>query len=156
MNNKAQLKWIRTNALNRDFMELVVQLDKDLKIRDGDDHEFYAQFNKVEKINYVVVAYHDQEAVGCGAIKLFDDKTMEIKRMYVSPDLRSSGIATSILQELELWAKELDYYRCILETGFNQPEAIRLYQKNNYEVISNFGPYKNVKTSICFGKNLET
>ena len=154
MNNKAQLKWIRTNALNRDFMELVVQLDKDLKIRDGDDHEFYAQFNKVEKINYVIVAYHDQEAVGCGAIKLFDDKTMEIKRMYVSPDFRSSGIATSILQELELWAKELDCYRCILETGFNQPEAIRLYQKNNYEVISNFGPYKNVKTSICFGKNL--
>ena len=60
---------LRTNSKNQDFVQLVTLLDQDLQRRDGDDHSFFAQFNKIDSINYVVVAYLDLTPVGCGAIK---------------------------------------------------------------------------------------
>ena len=144
----------RTDSSNQNFQRLVQQLDADLKIRDGEDHEFFAQFNKIDKINYVIVAYEEGEAVGCGAIKKYSDQIIEIKRMYVVPHRRSQGIASRILKELEFWAKELYFTKCILETGKKQPEAIGLYIKNNYITIPNFGQYEKVDNSICFEKTI--
>ena len=145
----------RTNSSNVDFQELVKELDIDLSIRDGEEHLFYSQFSKIDAIKYVVVAYDENRPVGCGAIRMYDDKTMEIKRMFVPLKERGRGIASIILQELEKWSKELGFEKCILETGINQPEALRLYEKNNYHKISNYAQYENVKNSICFGKDLK-
>jgi GNAT superfamily N-acetyltransferase len=117
---------VRADTKNRDFIELVRLLDADLAIRDGDDHSFYDQFNRIDTIKYAVVAYENNSAVGCGAIKAFDQSSMEVKRMFVIQDYRKRGVATQILGELERWAMELSYARCILETGKMQPEAIEL------------------------------
>lgn len=144
----------RTNSDNPDFQNLVIDLDKDLAIRDGDDHAFYAQYNKITMIKHVVMAYENEEAIGCGAIKEYEAGTMEVKRMYVPPAKRGHGIASVVLKELEQWARELGYDKCILETGEKQPEAIRLYHKNNYTVIKNYGQYEGVSASICFEKHL--
>ena len=129
-------------------------LDADLKIRDGEEHSFYAQFNKVDKIKNVVVYYDNDIAIGCGAFKEFDNKTLEIKRMFVHPDYRAKGIGAIILKELETWAVEINYSESILETGKKQPEAIRLYEKSGYRIIPNYGQYENVENSICMKKNL--
>src|SRR6478752_6723358 len=94
---------IRTNSENRDFQKLVLELDEDLSIRDGTDHSFYAQFNKIDKIKYAVVAYENDEPVGCGAIKEYSPETMEVKRVYVPPVRRGKGLATTILKELAQW-----------------------------------------------------
>ena len=144
----------RTNSDNRDFQELVKALDIDLKIRDGEEHSFYAQFNKIDKIKYAIVAYDQDLPVGCGAIKEYSEDTMEVKRMYVPPERRGQGIASVILKELETWCRELNYKKCILETGKKQPEAIEFYKKNCYKIISNFGQYANVQNSVCFEKDL--
>ena len=146
------LKIVRTNSSDKDFIALVKLLDADLQIRDGEDHPFFAQYNKLDNIKYAVVAYLDEIPVGCGAIKQYDEHTMEIKRMFVNPELRGKGIATKVLIELENWVRELNFSKCILETGKKQPEAIRLYEKNGYEIIPNFGQYKNVESSVCFEK----
>lgn len=146
---------LRTDSSNPDFQKLVTLLDADLKIRDGEDHAFYSQYNKIQSIKHVVVAYQDDEPVGCGAIKEYEPGTMEVKRMYVSEDKRGSGIASAVLKELEIWAAKLGYSKCILETGINQPEAIALYKKNNYSIIPNYGQYTGIENSICFEKILE-
>ncbi len=143
---------IRTQSNNKDFQELVKALDIDLQIRDGAEHGFYAQFNSIATINYVVVAYYENKAVGCGAIKPYDTETMEVKRMYVLPELRGKGIASIILSDLEIWAKQLHYKKCLLETGIKQPEAIALYTKNQYQIIPNFGQYQGIENSVCFEK----
>jgi putative acetyltransferase len=148
------LKIVRTNSSDKDFIALVKLLDADLQIRDGEDHPFFAQYNKLDNIKYAVVAYLDENPVGCGAIKQYDEHTMEIKRMFVIPELRVKGIATKVLIELENWVRELNFSKCILETGKKQPEAIRLYEKNGYEIIPNFGQYKNVESSVCFEKTI--
>lgn len=149
------IKCIRTNSDNKDFRLLVTELDADLKIRDGEEHLFYAQFNKIDRIKHVVVVYLDDKAVGCGAIKEFSSNTVEVKRMYVQPDKRKMGIASLILKELENWALDLNYSKCVLETGKKQPEALRLYAKNGYSIIPNYGQYANVENSVCFEKNLK-
>ncbi len=143
---------VRTNSDNSDFRELVALLDAELQIRDGDEHSFYAQFNKVDTIRYVVVAYEDGEAVGCGAIKEYAEGVAEIKRMFVREERRGRGIAKSILSELETWASELTFSECILETGIKQPEAIALYQKSGYQTIPNYGQYEGVENSVCMKK----
>lgn len=144
----------RTNSHNTDFQLLVLELDKDLAIRDGDEHAFFAQYNKIDAIKYVVMAYFDNEPVGCGAIKEYETDVMEVKRMFVQPGYRGKGIASSVLKEIELWAKELGFKKCILETGIKQPEAIALYKKNNYFQIPNYGQYADVTSSVCFEKVL--
>ncbi len=149
------IKLLRTDTTNLDFIELLIALDADLKIRDGEEHSFYNQFNKLDSIKHVIVAYDDNEiSIGCGAIKEYKDDIAEVKRMFVSPNGRRKGIASKILIELEQWAKELSYTKCILETGVNQSEAIALYHKNGYHTITNYGQYENALNSICFEKTL--
>lgn len=145
---------IRTNSEDKDFLELVKQLDIDLSIRDGDDRVFYNQFNKLDKIKHVIIAYENDVPAGCGAIKEYSHDTMEVKRMFVPLNLRGRGIASKVLSELEKWTLELQYSKCILETGKRQPEAIALYIKNGYKLISNYGQYKNIDNSVCFEKFL--
>ena len=145
---------LRTDSENRGFIELVKLLDADLAERDGNEHSFYAQFNTIDKITWVVVAYENGRPVGCGAIKENAPNIAEIKRMYTSPECRGKGIATAVLTELELWAAELSYTKCILETGKRQPEAIALYKKNGYTTIPNYGQYAKIESSLCFEKEI--
>jgi putative acetyltransferase len=147
----------RTDSENEDFKKLVRELDKELAIIDGSDHAFYSQYNKIDAIKHVVVAYEDDIPVGCGAIKEYAGEPMqatEVKRMYVPKDKRNRGIASRVLNELETWAKELNYKLCVLETGKRQPDAVQLYNKNGYRIIPNYGQYVGVENSVCFGKYL--
>jgi len=152
--DKNILKIVRTNSDNPDFKELVKLLDAELAERDGADHPFYAQYNKIDKIKFAVVAYENGKPVSCGAIKEYSNDTMEIKRMYTLPESRGRGIAVKVLSDLENWTKELSFERCILETGKKQPEAIALYKKNGYKLIPNYGQYAEVENSLCFKKEL--
>jgi GNAT superfamily N-acetyltransferase len=149
------IKLLRTDSDDADFRALVALLDADLAIRDGEEHSFYAQFNKIDKIRKVIVAYQDEKAVGCGAFRKYEANVAEIKRMYVREENRGRGIAGKILAELERWAKELNFSECILETGIKQPEAIRLYEKSGYEIIPCYGQYLNVENSVCMRKSVE-
>jgi GNAT superfamily N-acetyltransferase len=144
----------RVNSTDKDFQKLVNELDGELAIRDGKDHSFYHQYNKIDAIKYAVMAYNAAIPVGCGAIKEYEPGVMEVKRMYVPLDARGKGVATIVLRELEAWAKELGYAKCVLETGKKQPEAIALYTKNKYVVIPNYGQYKGIDNSVCFEKVL--
>lgn len=144
----------RTNSDDIDFINLVVLLDQDLKIRDGEDHGFYNQFNKTNTIKHVIVFYENDIAVGCGAIREKKEDTVEIKRMFVHPDYRKKGIASAVLVALEIWAAEVNYKYTILETGKNQPEAINLYQKQGYHITPNYPPYESMDNSVCMKKTL--
>ncbi|MBP6758769.1 MAG: GNAT family N-acetyltransferase [Flavobacterium sp.] len=144
----------RANSEDQNFQELVKLLDLELQERDGEEHLFYAALNKTNTLNYVVVAYDQDEPIGCGALRVYSDDTMEVKRMFVPLHKRGQGIASTVLSALEIWCKELGIKKCILETGKNQPEAIALYKKNHYNIIPNFGKYEGVENSVCFVKEL--
>tara|TARA_R100000935_G_C2831853_1_gene165547 strand:+ start:1977 stop:2426 length:450 start_codon:yes stop_codon:yes gene_type:complete len=144
----------RTTSKNPDFIKLNILLDKELTIRDGDEHDFFDQYNKIDTINHIVIAYFKGVAVACGAIKKFDSEKAEIKRMFVLPETRGKNIASQLLKELENWAIELGYIKCILETGASFNDALGLYIKTGFEITENYGQYKGVKSSVCFSKSL--
>jgi putative acetyltransferase len=144
----------RCTSENPAFIELVALLDKELRIIDGEDHDFYNQYNKIDSIKHALVVYKNNQPIGCGAIKAYESVAMEVKRMYVNPAGRNRGTATILLQELEKWAHELGYKKCVLETGKRQEDAVALYTKNGYKVIPNYGQYIGVENSVCFEKEL--
>lgn len=148
------IRFLKTDNTNQDFQNLVKELDAYLKITDGDDHDFYNQYNGLEKINHALVVYKNNEPVGCGAFREFDASTVEVKRMYLQPNHRGLGIAAEILNSLEVWAKEEGYERCILETGDRQVEAVKFYHKMGYKRIPNYGQYAQMDNSNCFEKYL--
>lgn len=148
------IKIKRTSSSEIDFQHLVSELDGELSTRNGETNEFFAQYNKIDQIKNVIIATIDNKPVGCGAMKAYDSDTMEIKRMFVPIEMRGKGIAVHILKNLEKWAKEMNYSKCILETGNKMLEAIRLYEKSNYKVVPNYGQYNGIEDSICFEKHL--
>jgi GNAT superfamily N-acetyltransferase len=148
------IKLVRTDSDNKDFILLVKHLDAELAVLDGDEHVFYAQLNKTDKIKHVIVAYENDKPISCGAIREYSPTIMEVKRMYTIPESRGKGIATKVLNELEKWTSELAYQKCILETGKRQPDAIWLYQKNGYKTIPNYGKYVEMENSVCFEKEI--
>lgn len=144
----------RTNSSNKDFVALVKELDAYLKITDGEDHDFYNQFNGIENLNHCIVAYKEGQAIGCGAFKEFEGDSVEVKRMYLKPQHRGSGIAGDILSSLEIWAKEIGNKKTVLETGNRQVEAVKFYHKSGYKRIPNYGQYIGMDNSNCFEKIL--
>jgi len=144
----------RSDAMDAHFRSLVQQLDADLDDRYGSQQDFYGQFNALDSIKYVVVAYEAEEPIACGAIKAFDAQAMEVKRMFVQKQARGKGVATQILNELEDWARFLGYAACILQLAGNQAEALALYHKNGYRQTANFGQYIGDEDSICMRKEL--
>jgi GNAT superfamily N-acetyltransferase len=144
----------RTSSDDPQFIALVRLLDAELADRDGEEHGFYAQFNKIDHIRHVILALDGERALGCGAIKAFDEHSMEVKRMYVLPEARQRGIASQVLAALESWARELGFSQTVLETGSRQTEAVAMYDRNGYGRIPNYGQYIGVTNSICFAKQL--
>lgn len=148
------MKLVRSTSQNPDFQMLVKALDAYLAVMDGDEHAFYDQYNKIDMLQHVVVAYIDGKPAGCGAIKAFSATQTEVKRMYVAPEFRKRGIAKALLSELETWARELGFTQCILETGKRQTEAVGLYPACGYVVTENYGQYVGVENSVCMQKSL--
>lgn len=145
---------IRTDANHPEFIKLVSQLDAILRELDGVEHVFYAQFNKIDTLEHVVLLYIDQLAVGCGALKSIQSILWKSNVCMYFQNIGHLGIATKILSELESWMLSLGNTTSILETGIRQKDAIALYQKNHYIRIPSYGQYKNVENSVCFSKIL--
>jgi putative acetyltransferase len=143
----------RTDADDPQFRELVSALNEELARRDGADHPL-AQFNSIAELKMVLVAYCDEEAVGCAAMARYDERTVELKRMYVLPDFRGQRIGERILVELEHWAKEMGVARGILFMGSRQPEAQQLYLRNGYHKVDKYGPLREIADCQCFAKAL--
>ena len=154
MATMTHIKIIRTNASHPAFRQMVSLLDKELAITDGDEHDYYHQYNQIDDIRYAIVAALENEPVGIGAIKPLSEGVMEVKRMFVLEQHRGFGVAANLLQALEAWALELGTGTLVLETGKRQPAAIALYEKCGYTRIPNYGQYAQMDNSVCFNKVL--
>jgi len=135
--------------------ELVMELLHDLAERYGaPDPDEPSPQDLAPPRGVFLVAWHDGNAVGCGGVRAHDDRVGELKRMYVRPAARRSGVARAVLTALEQRADELGYQRLILETGTEQPEAIALYVASGYQPIDPYGEHKDSPMSRCFAKDL--
>jgi GNAT superfamily N-acetyltransferase len=149
-----KIKIIKTTSENKDFIDLIALFDAYLWAKYPELKTNYWGNNIIEINPNVVLIYFDDKAVACGCFKKYDGNTVEIKRMFVSPEARGMGLAQKILQELEFMAAQSGYSNAILETLYKQKEAIGLYQKVGYEISDNYEPYVGLKDSICMKKKI--
>jgi GNAT superfamily N-acetyltransferase len=149
------IKFIRTTSEDAEFRKMVNALDEDLNLRNGDIQRQYDQYNKIDRIKHAMVIYFDDKPVGCGCFKKFDDELVEMKRMFVLPEMRGKQLAARMLQELEKWAIEESNTVAVLETGRRQVEAQRLYSIAGYFRTENYGQYIGMEDSICYRKVLK-
>ncbi len=154
MQSIPSFKFLRTTSENLDFRKMVNALDNDLYLRNGDTQKLYEQYNQIDKIKHAIVIYVDGKPVGCGCFKPFDRETVEMKRMFVMPEMRGKQLAAKMLQELENWAVEEGNTKAVLETGLRQVEAVQLYTVAGYFLTENYGQYIGMEDSICYRKEL--
>jgi putative acetyltransferase len=144
----------RTERDDPRFISLVAELDADLWKRYPSTQGGYSAGNAIAAGASVVICLEAGAALGCGCFRELGDGSVELKRMYVKPESRGRGIASSVLRELESWAAEKGALRMVLETGLGQPEAIGLYEKSGYARIENYGDYAGNAESVCMAKSL--
>lgn len=145
---------LRTDSSNTDFQNLVKSLDATLAEHNGEDDDFFAQFNTIDTIKNCVVAYIDDIPAACGAFKPFSEDTVEIKRMFTNPEFRKKGLGSAIVKELENWAAELNFKKAVLETSLDLKSAISVYEKSGFYRIPNYGQYVGIEQSVCYEKVL--
>jgi len=137
-------------------VQLLCALDEEIRARYYEPvDDFVLRLDPVEVApghGAFVVAWVDEEAVGCGALRLLDNETAEVKRMYIAAEYRRQGMAGAILRFLEDRARALGATRVVLETVIDPPAAVALYRAAGYEEIPKFGPYVDSEISFCMGK----
>ena len=99
---------------------------------------------------FFVAFADDGTPLGCGGLRTLDDSHAEIKRMFVHPSHRGTGVSSALLARLERFGHEAGWSRLVLETGVLQPDAIRFYSREGYTRIANFGYYADSDDSVCF------
>lgn len=120
----------------------------------NDDHEPGTAPTADDVPVFLVARDGQGRAVACGGLRPLEPGRAEVKRMYVEPDRRGSGVATLVLRAIEDEARALGVTRLLLETGTLQPEALRFYLREGYERIENFGPYAGEEQSVCCARDL--
>lgn len=145
---------LRTDSANTDFQTLVKSLDATLAEHNGENDDFFAQFNTIDTIKNCIVVYVDDIPAACGAFKPFSEDTVEIKRMFTHPEFRKKGLGSAIVKELENWAAELNFKKAVLETSRDLKNAISVYEKSGFNRMPNYGQYIGVEQSVCYEKAL--
>jgi len=125
----------------------------------SDDHEPGTPPSASDVPVFLVARTSDGRPVACGGLRpLADDVagpgSVEVKRMYVVPAERGTGVATALLRALEDAARDRGAQRILLETGTMQPDAIRFYEREGYDGVPPFGSYISSALSVCFARTL--
>jgi len=147
-------KVVKTTSENPDFMDLIKIFDTFLWERYPELKNDYWENNLIEFNPNVFVIYLNDKAVACGCFKRYNSTTVELKRMFVSPEARGLGLAEKIIKELEEEARTQGFETIVLETLYKQIEAINLYQKVGFEIVENYEPYVGLTNSVCMSKNI--
>lgn len=120
----------------------------------SDDHEPGTPPSADDIALFLVASDSDGAPVGCGGLRLLDARSAEIKRMFVVPAARGTGVSTAVLRALEAEAGSLGLDELLLETGTEQPDAMRFYEREGYMPIASFGPYRDEPLSRCYARQL--
>ena len=152
----SEYNYVRCDGTNEDFIENCRLLDENLDRRVGRviKRDKYKKYNQLDQIHEAIMVYHEGEAVGGGAIRAYDEATMELKRVFVRPEYQGKGAGTALVSGLIEWARELGYQRMILETGELLAESCHVYRKLGFRKIPNYGAYVNMPESLCMGREL--
>ena len=142
------------DAKNADFAALTKKLDEYYFALVGDVHLRYAEFNRPEHFACRAVVYENDTPIACGAWKVVDDTSAELKRIYVLPEHRRKGAAKLIIRVMEENAASTGRTRMILETARTTADSAFLYLSLGYHEMDYYGSLAGADNCRCFEKDL--
>lgn len=156
LEKEKNMRFEYTDGCNKDFIELCHRLDDFLNELVGgeENRAAYIPYNKLDDIHDVVLAYDGEIVVGSASFKKYDDESAEVKRVFIKEEYRGKGISKELMNLLEDVAKKKGFKYLILESGELLVVAMALYRQIGYEVIPNYGPYRDMADSVCMRKKL--
>ena len=124
--NLDYIEWIAEN-IDRDFGLSLSQL-LGAALQDYTDNAIdkLCEHNPPELVFYTIL--RDEEVCGMGGLRQLSPGVFEVKRIYVDPSQRGSGLGQPILSRLMDDARQLGAERVKLETGPFMKAAHRLYE----------------------------
>jgi GNAT superfamily N-acetyltransferase len=147
----------RLDILSSDAQGLIAALNAELAglyPEEGATHFRLDPLEVADGNGAFLVAFRAGVPVGCGAVRRIDALTGELKRMYVTPDVRGLGVGQALLIALQAEARRLGLARVVLETGIRQARALSLYARNGFARIAPFGEYVDSPLSVCMAKDV--
>lgn len=157
----SQCRYEEVDCNCEDFRDLSNELDLYLNqaIGGAEKREKYQEFNHLDTMDFVLIAYIREVPIGCGALREYsrerNRRSIEIKRVFVKEAYRTQGVATGIMQRLLGYARKNGYEEVLLETGEFLNASCKLYNRFGFEQIPNYGAYVNMEESLCMKKVLE-
>ena len=151
-----EITYTWTSVTNSDF-QMFYQITEDYYsslVGGVSKRKGFVPYNASAQIPDVLIAYDDGKAVGCAGLKRYDDKSTEIKRVWVQPEYRRQHIADKMMQLVEQKAKEQGFARVILQTRPQMTKAVGMYTKRGYKLIENYPPYDKLVGAVCYAKEL--
>ncbi len=151
-----EITYTWTSVTNSDF-QMFYQITEDYYsslVGGVSKRKGFVPYNASAQIPDVLIAYDDGKAVGCAGLKRYDDKSTEIKRIWVQPEYRRQHIADKMMQLVEQKTKEQGFARVILQTRPQMTEAVGMYTKRGYKLIENYPPYDKLVGAVCYAKEL--
>lgn len=150
-----QLQFVSGN--HPDLIQLSSELDTFLNIAIGGEskREKYKQFNRLDTMDYVILAYDEEVPVGCAALRQYSENEIELKRVFVRTEYRKQHIGKHMMEHLISHAQMLGYSRMLLETGEFLKASVNLYKQLGFEKIQNYGAYANIQESLCMSRGLK-
>lgn len=150
------MTFIHTDGCSADFAALCHELDNYLNhiVGGEENREQYIPYNSLDDIQDAFIAYDGNQAIGCAAIKRYNEESAEVKRVFIREEYRGHGISKKLMELLEQTAREQGYSCLLLESGEILAEAMALYRKTGFTVIPNYGPYVDMSESVCMRKEL--
>lgn len=145
-----------TNGCNKDFIKLCHELDEFLNQLVGgeENRSVYIPYNQLDDIYDVIVLYDNELPIGCASFKKYDNECAEVKRVFIKKEYRGQGISRRLMELLEELGRSKGYKYFLLESGEPLVSAMALYRKIGYELIPNYGLYKDIPDSICMKKEI--
>lgn len=152
------LRFVWVDGDHKDFAVLRQKLDEFLDDLVGDhiQRAVYDPYNQPDDIHDVLLVYDEKEPIACVSFKAFTPEQAELKRFYISPDYRTTGLSVDMLHRIESRARSQGFCDMILETGYQLEAATHLYEKEGYKIIQNYGPYIDLPESVCMKKRLQS
>lgn len=140
---------------SKDAVALLEELSAFLESLTGDSGKNSFDISDLKNARSVFAVARNQngEAVGCGAVRPYDEETAELKRVYARA--KSSGVGSSVIAFLESQAHALGYMALRLETRLVNQKAVAFYKRHGYICIPNYGKYVGNDSAICFEKRLD-
>ena len=150
------MRFTHTDGANKDFIHLCHELDDFLNDLVGGEanRAAYIPYNRLDDIHDVIIAYDGNVPIGCASFKRYDNDSAEVKRVFIKPAYRGRGISKALMDLLEKTARQQGYHSFVLESGEPLVAAMALYRKIGYQVIPNYGQYRDMHDSICMRKIL--